>query len=298
MLSNNSCIDVDYPLSYIWIRGLSNKPQDEKYRQPPLLCIHGWLDNAASFMPLMAAFNEQPIIAIDLAGHGLSSHRSADAFYHFIDNIYDIFELFEFNQWPALNIVGHSMGGMIASAFAAAFPEKVKSLTLIDSIGFVTSDADKATENIRQGMLSRFALASKTRQREKVKPLRVHTSIDSAIKARMKVSDLHYQSAQLLVNRGMKPVGNGFIWRSDARLTAKSPLRLMLAQADQIISSIQCPVQLLYADKGLDMVKRGVEHYQSLFQHSYAHVLSGGHHVHMEQPQATADLISQFISFK
>lgn len=48
-----------------------------------IICLHGWLDNAASFnrlAPLLLAAHNSPteIVALDFPGHGLSSHKSVD----------------------------------------------------------------------------------------------------------------------------------------------------------------------------------------------------------------------------
>jgi pimeloyl-ACP methyl ester carboxylesterase len=292
----NTPIDIDYKLSSLSIKGLSNYTVENNKQLTSLLCLHGWLDNAASFVPLMPYLNDFKVLAIDLPGHGCSSHRSAGAHYHFIDYVYDLLELFELNQWPAMDIVAHSMGGMIASAFAAVFPEKVKSLTLIDSIGFLSEDEDKTTENLRTGLLSRFKIIKKQQMSADNKKQKFHSTIDSAIEARMNVSDLHYASAKLLVERGIIAHEQGLSWRSDNRLRARSPLKLTLAQAEQIISTIKTPVQVIHGDNGFDMVKSGIKHYQGFFTQLEIHTLTGGHHVHMEQPQATAALIKQFIS--
>jgi len=282
--------EVEFLLSSLTLKGISNTVSST----PNILALHGWLDNSASFLPLMSSLDE--VIAIDWPGHGLSSHRSAGAHYHFIDYVYDLLELFETNQWPALNIVAHSMGGMVASMFASAFPEKVKSLTLIDSIGFITDKSEKTAENLRTGMLSRLALVNKTKHQQTTNKIKVHTNIDAAVKARLKVSDLFYGDAKLLVERGMKAVEQGFVWRSDPRLMTKSPVRLTVTQAQHLIQKINSPVQLIYGDKGMDMVKTGLECYQSCFQHFKSTRLAGGHHVHMEQPKATAALINYFIN--
>lgn len=292
MLKEQRIADIEYQLSWGTIAGITNKVDHNSEQQSTILCVHGWLDNAASFLPLMSQLEN--IIAIDWPGHGLSSHRSIDAHYHFIDYIYDLLELFEVNQWPALDIVGHSMGGMIASVFAATFPEKVKSLTLIDSIGFITDEADKTVNSLREGLLSRLNQTNK--QKKRVHTSKVHYNLDSAIKARVKVSDLNYQDAKLLVERGTKQLVQGFVWRSDTRLTTKSPLRLSLAQAEQIVANINAPVQLIFGDKGMELVKLGIERYQNLFKSFNSTRLAGGHHVHMEQKNATAALIKYFIN--
>ncbi|MBA6391388.1 alpha/beta hydrolase [Colwellia sp. BRX10-3] len=265
------------------ISGLSNGNVQGKL----LLCLHGWLDNAASFEPLMPHLSNYHVIAIDWPGHGLSDHRSVDAHYHFLDWVSDLINIFRSQQWQAIDIVGHSMGGMVASAFAAAFPEHVKSLTLIDSIGLLTSDEMTTTKQLRKGLLSRLS------QNTKVK--KYHTSLDSAIQARVLVSDLSQANAALIVKRGIEQTESGFIWRSDNRLRSTSPYRLSMAQAKQLVADISIPVQLLYGSKGMEMVTEGLKHFGPLFKKLSVHKLIGGHHVHMEQAEHAAMLINEFI---
>jgi len=44
--------------------------------ETPVLALHGWLDNAASFIPLAQHLNETNLIALDFPGHGKSEHRT------------------------------------------------------------------------------------------------------------------------------------------------------------------------------------------------------------------------------
>ncbi|SEK84199.1 Pimeloyl-ACP methyl ester carboxylesterase [Colwellia chukchiensis] len=256
-------------------------------QQPLLLCLHGWLDNAASFLPLMPYLDDYYVIAIDWPGHGLSSHRSADAHYHFVDWVYDLVSLFQAQGWQAIDIVGHSMGAMVASAFAAAFPEYVKSLTLIDAIGFITTKPEATTKQLRKGLLSRLPRANKV--------LKYHASLDSAIKARVSVSDLDYDNARLIVQRGIEQNENGFSWRSDKRLRMTSAYRLTMAQAKQLLASITMPVQLLYGSQGMATLEQGIAIFAPQLNDLTLHKLEGGHHVHMEQAEQTAKLIKNFV---
>ncbi|MFT5757308.1 MAG: pimeloyl-ACP methyl ester carboxylesterase [Alteromonadaceae bacterium] len=283
MLANLPIEDICYSHKGFTIHGLAYGHESDDI----VLCLHGWLDNAASFLPMLPLFTNKRVIAIDWPGHGYSSHRSFDAHYHFIDWVYDLVQLFEINQWKNIDVVGHSMGGMVASAFAAAFPEKVKSLTLIDTIGFISMAAEQSTTQLRQGMLSRLKGLNKIKSK--------HISEDSAVNARVSVSDLNYEQAALIIRRGIAQQQEHFVWRADSRLRAISPYRLTLAQAEQFIRDIKIPVQLIYGSKGHDMVVKGVKHFGPLFERFISHKLKGGHHVHMEQPQATVRLINEFI---
>jgi pimeloyl-ACP methyl ester carboxylesterase len=254
---------------------------------PLLLCLHGWLDNAASFQPVMPYLSNYHVIAIDWPGHGLSDHRGADAHYYFLDWVYDMISLFRSQQWQAIDILGHSMGGMVASAFSAAFPEHVKSLTLIDCIGVLTSDEATTTKQLRKGLLSRLTRDNKTKK--------YHTNLNSAVAARVLVSDLSTDNARLIVKRGIEQTKAGFIWRADIRLRSTSPYRFTLAQAEQLVADINTPVQLLYGSKGMEMVTKGLKCFGPLFKNLQVHELSGGHHVHMEQAEQAAKLINDFI---
>jgi len=290
---------LSYQLDELTLAALACGKEGDK----PVLCLHGYLDNAASFLPLMQAASQaaplsnRRIIALDWPGHGHSDHRSHGAHYHFFDYVGDLVALFEHNHWQSIDIIAHSMGAMVATAFAAAFPEKVKSLTLIDSLGFIYAPAEQATKQLRQGIISRT---------KKTKPSREFTK-ETAVKARLNVCDLQEQHAKIIVQRSLVKVAPNpsenvnstesaqlFCWRSDPRLRTISPYRLTLEQGLQLHRDIKCPVQLVYGDKGMDMVVKGLSLFSDCLADFCATQLSGGHHVHMEQTEQLCNLLNNF----
>ena len=56
----------------------------------PVLALHGWLDNSASFDRLAPLLPGLRLVALDLPGHGRSEHRAASAAYHFVDWVADV----------------------------------------------------------------------------------------------------------------------------------------------------------------------------------------------------------------
>ncbi|XP_031512090.1 serine hydrolase-like protein 2 isoform X2 [Papio anubis] len=87
---------------------------------PPVLCLHGWLDNANSFDRLIPLLPQDfYYVAMDFGGHGLSSHyRPGVPYYHqtFVSEIRRV-------------VAGGIVGGM----FSCIFPEMVNKLILLDS---------------------------------------------------------------------------------------------------------------------------------------------------------------------
>lgn len=262
-----------------------------------VLCLHGYLDNAASFLPLLKESDllaDSYLIALDFPGHGHSEHRGAGAHYHFLDYVHDLAELFSTYHWQAIDIIGHSMGAMVASAFAAAFPEYVKSLILIDSFGFINAPESEATNQLRKGIQSRLTTTNQSIR---------GFSRTSAIKARMRVSDLSVECAELIIRRATiksdvsSPVDDDeqvYCWRSDTRLRSVSPYRFSLKQGQQLYKDIKCPVKLIYGEQGLPMVKAGMLDYAPCVTNLNISALPGGHHVHMENPNSLLSIVKKF----
>lgn len=251
------------------------------------LCLHGWLDNADSFLPISACLNELNLVAIDLPGHGQSQHRSLDAHYHFLDWIYDLATLIKTMGWQQVDIIGHSMGGMIGSVLAAVMPQMVGKLVLIDSIGLVTGEAGKTTEQVRSAIQHRW------QSPHKQKPL--YPDLQSAALARQSQSDFDLASALILAKRGTEPCPGGLTWSADMRLRESSAYRLLQPQAMQLLREIQCPVLAILASDGLEMMQQARQQYQSCYQQLEWVEITGGHHCHMTQPEHTANAIRQFL---
>lgn len=261
---------------------------------PVVLCLHGWLDNCASFLPFFNTLIAQDsklltqyqFVAIDWPGHGQSDHRSKDAHYHFIDWCYDLLQLLEVNQWQQISIIGHSMGGMAATLFTSAFNDKVDKLILIEAIGLLTQN-ENPSEQLRKGMLSRTLLQHKQAT--------VHKNIEAAVKARMNVSDLGDSDAKLLVERGLQNVEGGVTWRSDARLRNVSPQRFSLKQAIQVVANLHCPVTLVIGENGFDMVQTGVKIFAEHISNYQQFTIDGGHHPHMESPEDFIEIVNKMF---
>ncbi|NXY48197.1 SEHL2 protein, partial [Ceuthmochares aereus] len=109
----------------------------------PVLCLHGWLDNANTFDKLIPLLPKDCYyVAMDFSGHGLSSHRPAGSAYHFLDYVSDVCRVTAALQWRRFTLMGHSMGGAVAGMFCFLYPEMVDKLILLESLGFLLAPED------------------------------------------------------------------------------------------------------------------------------------------------------------
>ncbi|MGH8029957.1 MAG: alpha/beta fold hydrolase, partial [Arenimonas sp.] len=117
-----------------------------------VLALHGWLDNAASFAPLAPHFDGIELVALDLPGHGGSAHRAPGHDYVFVDWIHDVLDALDALGWERAVLLGHSMGGGIATLVAAAAPARVERLALLEALGPIGGRAEDAVARLRQAV--------------------------------------------------------------------------------------------------------------------------------------------------
>lgn len=100
---------------------------------PPVLLLHGgsahghWWDHFGG-----AIANTHRVLALDLRGHGDSEH-AVPAAYHVGEYVRDVAAFIDAQEFDRVHLIGHSLGGIVAAAFAAQQPERLRSLVVVDS---------------------------------------------------------------------------------------------------------------------------------------------------------------------
>jgi pimeloyl-ACP methyl ester carboxylesterase len=254
----------------------------------PVLALHGWLDNAASFAGLIPRLDDRPWWAVDLAGHGETAHRPPGSWYHFVDNVSDLLALMDDYGWSQVDLVGHSMGGAIATLLAAAAPARVRSLILIEALGpLARAGAQESVIDLRNGMRDRLRASDKQ--------ARVHASILSARRARQAAAPMSDTATDLLLDRALQAVEGGFTWRTDPRLTLTTPFRASEDQVLAMLAAIECPSLVLLADPQTSYLSGPVgEARLAALQPRAVTRISGGHHFHLDDPAPVAAAIAAF----
>lgn len=249
----------------------------------PVIALHGWLDNAASFARLAPKLPGLRIVALDFAGHGHSDHRPPGGSYAIWDYVHDVLQVAEQFGWQRFSLLGHSMGAIVSVLLAGAMPERVERLALIDGLMPYTGEPDTAPQKLGEALRAQLALAGKS------KP--VYAEFERAVQARMRgVGAVSFDAAELLAQRGLMPVPGGYTWRTDSRLTLPSPLRLTQAHAQAFVRALQCPAKLIMAEQGMLHAQPSIK---ALLEGLPVEVatLPGGHHLHLDD-EAGAELVA------
>lgn len=119
----------------------------EKGSGEPLIFIHGVGLDHTMWNPYIDLLSDSfRVIVYDMLGHGGSEHPSGP--YSLSQYVEQLSGLMDFLQIEKMHLVGFSMGGMVAQAFALIYKDKLKTLTLMSAVANRTDDQ-------RKGILAR-----------------------------------------------------------------------------------------------------------------------------------------------
>lgn len=253
----------------------------------PVLALHGWLDNAASFARLAAHLEGIHLVALDLAGHGGSAWRGRSG-YPFVDFVGDVFGALAALGWERCALLGHSLGAGVAALFAGTCPERVTRLSLLEGLGPLTNPDADAPRQLRDALTAEAA----ARGREG------HDGYPDAAQVARRlaaVTGMRPDSAEVLLARGLVAGGAGVRWRADPRLRQPSRLRLTEAQVMAFLRAITCPTQVVRARPGMPADEALLAARFAAIADARLDELAGGHHVHLDDPAAVAARVGPFL---
>lgn len=255
----------------------------------PMLALHGWLDNSASFTPMARLLKGVHLIAVDLAGHGKSSHRKGANAYNIWQDIGEMFAIADQLGWKQFALLGHSRGGIIATLAAGTFPERITHLTLIEGIMPEPLQAEYAPRQLA------LSIEGIKLQIEKKPTLYPSEAVAIAVRENG-ITLLRYEAAKLLVERGGEEVDGGYIWSTDPRLLAPSEVKLSPEQIAAFLIAIKAPVKLILGTNGLPRLRPNKNPFLALIPQIEVITLDGGHHLHLDDNvKSVVQVLNEFL---
>lgn len=260
-----------------------------------VLFIHGFLDAGATAdllaRPLVDAGYD--VIAPDLRGFGGSDRIAAGGYYHFADYIADIDDLVDTlvpargDVKPWLGVVGHSMGGTIATMWAGARAERVTRLAILEGLGPPQEDPALGVDRMRGWLRDLGRVKRRPRPFDGIEQAidrlaATHPNIDRAL--------LTGRAARLVV-----PTADGGVhWAHDPLHRTISPIPFQAKVYQSFLRAITCPA--LFVDGGPDGFHPPDEDERlACIPHVVKKTLpNAGHMMHWTQPD---ELARELVAF-
>uniref|UniRef100_A0A1B0CAF7 Putative conserved plasma membrane protein n=1 Tax=Lutzomyia longipalpis TaxID=7200 RepID=A0A1B0CAF7_LUTLO len=295
--------EVTIPVPWGKIAGKWWGPSDIR----PILLIHGWLDNAGTFDTLIPLLPKDHFsyLAIDLPGHGLSSHIPEGMTYTHYDYVWTIYRIQNTYGWSKMSIIGHSLGGILAFLYAGLFPDRVDMIVTLDSLKPIT-DSEFLIDMLR-GQIARLTTEITNHRSIKTQP--AYTKQELVERMRASTYDsVSPEDCEYLFRRGIKESStqpNKFALRSDARVKVIHLMSFSLDSCIDLVKQIKCPFLYIRADRQAKEapedsdreVRREefMDKFRKTNKHFHYVVVDGKHHVHLSQPERVAGIVSDFI---
>lgn len=260
---------------------------------PPIFCAHGAFDHGRMWdemAPAVAALGYH-VRALDLRGHGDSGRLPHG--HTFPASVIDLGTLMLLEEQP-VGLLAHSMGSGMAMQSAAVWPELVRWVVSIDSLGpprshFEDVDLQQVTRErfdyiVKQS--SRSARVFPDQQAMQDQRARVNTRVPERWIAHM-------------VRHGTLPVDGGFRWKWDSLFNTSLPDGFTPEWVQEDFKVLDRPVLVLMGgeeDMWSDMPDDEVAANMALFSDARLHTIAGGgHYLHLEQPRLALAAIEDFL---
>ncbi len=246
---------------------------------PPVIALHGWLDNANTFDCMLPHMENLHVIALDLAGHGRSDFRSQDSGYDIWHDIADVMAVADQMGWDTFGLIGHSRGAIISGLVAGTFPERISQVAMIDGYLPLPEEAHNTAKHIARAIYEnkRYGAASPTGFQD----------YDRAVQARVNgFVPLQLEAAAILAERGVIESEGLFYWRNDQRLKAASMVKFGVDQLKSFLSAITAPAVLIQAENSAFSPDKAQTEALNWVPQLQVKKLAGSHHLHLEEGAA------------
>lgn len=271
-------------------------PKDKR----PIVALHGWQDSCGTFDKLIPLMPQNvPVLALDLPGHGYSYKLPAGVRYHHSDTSVLLKQLVNYFEWDKISLMGHSLGAIQSYSYGCLFPKDLDFLICLDCVHPFTNarKLQSAVESIEEFIKYDSMLQSEEEppsytMEEMIEKLHLATKKSVAI-----------ETAECIIRRNIAPSKKNpgkYYFNRDHRVKVDPFQTDEPAEILKTATNVTFPILICKA-RDSSYLGEG-----TLFQDVYRvllissadcqfHEIPGTHHVHLNEPEVAAHLISKFI---
>lgn len=258
--------------------------------------LHGWLDTGAGFQWLAEGLQDKYyLIAPDLRGFGTSGHVANPLGYFFMEYVADLHALADhFCREGSFILLGHSLGGAVASIYAGSFPHRVSHFINLEGFGFPRHDFESSPHRVEKWL---------TGLQEK--PFPVHSSFQSfANRLQERNKRLTPERALFLAKHLGEEVEGGVRMAADPKHMWPEPYPFPVEAFYFFWKNISAPSLLVMGEESEWIKYFPPGTYEKELARRQQHFPSGsklvslpdcGHMLHQDQPEALTAEIRKFL---
>ena len=258
-----------------------------------MVLLHGWMDVSASFQFMVDALTgDWDVYAPDWRGYGLTEWAKADC-YWLPDYLADLDVLVEeiFSKEKA-NLVGHSLGGNVATLYAGIRPDRVAKLVNLEGFGMAPTLPEQAPKRYARWL-------EELRDPPGLKPYADFAELASRL--RKTNPRLSAEKATFLAKHWGREEGGKVVLRSDPAHKIVNPTLYRYEEVRACWREVVAPVLWVDAAQSDTLKRIGLDSAQHAERRTafraleYVTVPEAGHMLHHDQPAAVARLIEDFL---
>ncbi|MHC5391113.1 2-succinyl-6-hydroxy-2,4-cyclohexadiene-1-carboxylate synthase [Listeria welshimeri] len=249
--------------------------------KPVLLMLHGFTGSNKTFQESITHLEKHfSIVAPDLLGHGKTDSPDEIARYSIERIVEDLVTILQELKIMQCFVLGYSMGGRVATAFASAHPEMVRGLILVSSSpGLAQKDLQESrvqADNRLADMLETEGIISFVDYWEKLALFASQEVLSDELKKRIRLERLAQNPNGLAMSlRGMGTGKQPSYWNHLADFTF--PVLLMTGSLDEKFEKIAQEMQQLLPNS------------------THVTVQNAGHAVYLEQPNIFLSQLTNWL---
>lgn len=270
-------------------------------QQRPVLLLHGWQDNAGSFdtlIPLLPP--EFSYLALDLPGHGFSSHLPKGMLYHTVDLVPLLEEIRLKFKWERLSVICHSMSAVASFFYTMLFQDRVDLICALDTLKMQHNHSQLTKHVYSTHTKKSIELVSSPKSG--CPEYTYNELVERVYEGSMK--SVNRDKAKYLIERGTRPSlsdPNKITITRDVRVRFMQPFYAEQTVSLEYIKQIQVPYLFIKGEfcKHFSEPEQNVREAVELFQKTNKQFeyfrVRGTHHFHLNQPEAIAGKIGEFL---
>ncbi len=259
---------------------------------PPVILLHGFQDTGETFQFLVDEFErDRPLAALDWRGFGRSGW--AQDGYWFPDYLADLDQALELlSPDRPVRLIGHSMGGNVASLYAGLRPERVRSVVNLEGFGLPRTSPERAPSRLIEWL----------DQIKTVPPLKSYDSFEHlASIIRFRYPRFGEVRSRFIAAAWGRMTADGRVHLlGDPRHRWVNPMLYQRDEAEAVWRGIRAPMLMVLGEESEFLAKLGEDGTDAAWRAmvrnvEIVHIAGAGHMLHIERPEVIAPLIERFL---